>query len=364
MIGDTTNSKNSLVKIFLIFIILEIAILIVSGLLKYDVVLSIGGSILSGTIVGLFVTFSQAKISASIYEESRVRNRHLDDIKTFLKDEDAVAMAKIMINKDEHSKQFSDLEDIGMHWPEFSKKMRELSEIEQALQKNKEAIEENNLYLKTHTQEIIERVNLEIEKRNQILNFLPEFFNPGQDLSYIDLSSKSQDIKVSSELVSSFNGFISNLINTVRNELSRGEKAHVIFQQTLSISLSEDEKQFQRCTDTGANGCSCIISLFWMAWSDHIGSLANKSLHSVAYRTRFTQISNLKSLPIGFTFAVKEAIQSTLTKEEKIIDIMKLMEQKKEFKSKEIGLESEAEKIKLTIENSYFLKGDCPRITE
>ena len=72
----------------------------------------------------------------------------------------------------------------------------------------------------------------------------------------------------------------------------------------------------------------------------------------------------LTTPPIGFTFAVKEAIQSTLTKEEKIIDIMKLMEQKKEFKSKEIGLESEAEKIKLTIENSYFLKGDCPRITE
>ena len=364
MIGVTSNSKNSLVKIFLIFIILEIAILIVSGLLKYDVVLSIGGSILSGTVVGLFVTFSQAKISASIYEESRVRNRHLDDIKTILKNKDAVAMAKIMINRDEHRKEFSDIEDIGIHWPEFSKKMRELSEIEQGLQKNNEAIEENNLYLKNHAQEIIERVNLEIEKRNQTPNFLPEFFNPGHDLSYIDLSGKSRYIKASSELVSSFSGFINNLINTVCNELPRGEEAHVIFQQTLSNSLSEDGQQFQRCIGTGANGCISIISLFWGVWSDHIGSLADIPLHSAAYRARFTQISNLNSLPNGFTSAVKEAIQSTLTKEEKIIDIMKLMEQEKEFKSKEIGLKSEAEKIKITIENSYFLKGDCPRIKE
>ena len=43
---------------------------------------------------------------------------------------------------------------------------------------------------------------------------------------------------------------------------------------------------------------------------------------------------------------------------------MKLMEQEKEFKSKEIVLKSEVEKIKITIENSYFLKGDCSRITE
>lgn len=357
-------SRNSLVIIFIIFIILEIAILIVSGLLKYNVVLSIGGSILSGTIVGLFVTFSQAKISASIYEESRVRNRHLDDIKQFLKDKDAVAMAKIMINKEEDSKQFSNLEDIGVHWPEISKKLRDLSEIEQGFHKNKEAIEESNLYLKNHAQEIIERVHFEVEKRNQILNFLPEFFNPGQDLSYIDLSAKSQNIKASSELISSFNGFISNLINTVHNELSKGEKAHVIFQQTLSNSLSEDRGQFQRCIDTGANGCISVISLFWRVWSDHIGSLANIPLHSAAYRTRLTQISNLNSLPDKFTSAVKEAIKSTLTMEEKIIDIMKLMEQEKEFKSKEIVLKSEVEKIKITIENSYFLKGDCSRITE
>ncbi len=364
MIGDTTNSKNSLVKIFLIFIILEIAILIVSGLLKYYVVLSIGGSILSGTIVGLFVTFSQAKISASIYEESRVRNRHLDDIKQFLKDKDAVDLAGIMIHSDQHKKELFDLEDIDIHWPEFSKKMRELSEIELKLQKNKQGIEENNHYVKNHTQEIIERVNLEIEKRNQKLDFLPEFFNPGQDLSYIDLSGKSRDIKVSDELVGSFSGFINNLINTVHNELSRGEKAHVIFQQTLSNSLSEDGEEFQRCIDTGANGCISIISLFWRVWSDHIGSLANIPLHSAAYRARLTQISNLKSLPDKFTSAVNKAIQSTLTMEEKIIDIMKLMEQEKEFKSKEIGLKSEAEKIKITIENSYFLKGDCSRTKE
>ncbi len=364
MIGSTSDSRNSLAKIFIFFIVLEIVLLVLFGIIKNDIGVSIVGSILSGSIVGLLVTYSQAKISASIYEESRIKAQHLEDIKRFLKDKDADYLAKIMIDKDEHKKEFASLEDIFIHWPEFLNKIRELSEMKLNLQRIRDAKEENKLYLNAHAKEIIVRINLEIKKRNRMQNFIPEFFNTDQDFSYINLSDETPNIIIGAELVASFKGFINGLINTFQHEISGGEKANFTFQRKLSATLSEDEKQFQRGIDSGANSYTSVISLFWKTWSDYIGGLANKPLHYAAYEARITRIYDLKSVPEKFTFAVKESIQSTLAKEEKIIDIVKLMEQEEEFKSKEIGLKTEAEKIKITIENSYFLKGDCSRIKE
>ena len=364
-----SNSKNLLISIFIILIGLEIVVLIFFGIIQNAIGLSIIGSILSGTIVGVFVTFSQAKISASIYEESRVKTQHLDEIKQFLKNNDPVTLAKIMINSDEHKEEFFKLDHIKKHWPEFIKKMITLSEIEQNLQKNKEKYEEEQIYLKEHTQEIIERVNIEIEKWNQKLYFIPEFFHPGYNVSYVDPSGKSGIMKVSNELVSKFDGFVNNLINAVRNKTTKGEEVSYIFQNTLSISLSNDEKQFQNCIEKGTKrkgpiGCDCIIFQFYKAWLNLIGNLSDAPFHSLEYQTRFTEISDLKSFPEKFTSAVKESIQDTLSKEGKIVDIMKLIEQDLEFKSKENKFIAEVEEIKITIENSYFLNRDCTLIKE
>ena len=172
MTGILSNSRRLLIIIFIISIALEIVLLVYFVSINNSIGLSVVGSILSGTIVGVFVTFSQARISASIYEESRVKTQHLDDIKKFLKGKDAATLAKIMINKDQHSKEFIDLEDIGKHWPEFSRSLSSLSQVENESQKKDDELKKIKTELGNNIREIIREVNQEIEKKASKIRFL------------------------------------------------------------------------------------------------------------------------------------------------------------------------------------------------
>ena len=135
---------KSFVILISLFLALEIIVTIVLVYLKDYILVTISGSILSGTIVGGFVTFSQAKLSSSIYEESRVKYEHLNDIKKFLKGKKAEDLVKIKTRKEnDHQENVLLLNDVGIHWPKFSSLLDEVCENESNLQNIRSRIDES-----------------------------------------------------------------------------------------------------------------------------------------------------------------------------------------------------------------------------
>ncbi len=224
--------RKNLFYAILIALLIEIIAVIVFGYLKDNIIVTIVGSILSGTIVGALVTFSQANLSASIYEESRINNDHLNDLKTFLKGKGVSDLVMLMTMKDKENKQSEELfklEDIGIHWVNFSKKLKELCGENETLQEYNNLSQEKKHNLNEICPAILDKINKEVEKMNQENEFLLEFFQPGHDLSYISLAGSSQDIKNNVSLIALFNKFLLNQINAASVGSPRNNKTSAEF---------------------------------------------------------------------------------------------------------------------------------------
>ena len=193
---------------------------------------------------------------------------------------------------------------------------------------------------------------------------MPEFFQQGQNLSFINLKGVSQNFNASENLIGGFKNLIDEIIRSVQQELSSGKDAFTIFQSKLPEILTVHEKQFQECIKGMHDEYTSIIAYFWKNWSENIGGLANMPLHSATYRARFTKLSDLTPFPNKFTIAVKESIEAALFQDKNIAKVMSLIEYKANLGPERKKLVLDVEKEKSKIEDSYFLKGNCYRIKE
>lgn len=341
---------KSFVFLFSLFLVSEIIVTIVLVYLNDYILVTISGSILSGTIVGGFVTFSQAKLSSSIYEESRVKYEHLNDIKKFLKGKKAEDLVKIKTGKENgHQENVLLLNDVGIHWPKFSSLLGEVCKNESDLRNIHSRIDESINAIQAE-RNILEGICQEIENTGRNNRLLSDFFPPGYDISSIEVKGFSHIAKSNKELVEVFNGFLMNQINGTSAE----------FQSKFREHLKEDIKQFERCRLSKNNECShSLMAVFWKAWAAHIGEITNDPGKYAIFKARYTKISDLTGQPEIFTSTVREAIENVLKTEKIMKTILDLKDKAVRGERDNKAILAELEMEMMVIENSYYLRNDC-----
>lgn len=361
----TSFKRNKVIKYFLILIFPEVISLYIVSSLNDAVLTSIFASILSGTIIGVFVTYSQAKISASIYEEGRVMSEHLNDIKGFMKGKKASDLAEIMIRKESgHSRDLFMLNDVEIHWPDFSLKLKMYCKNEEDIEETYRTIDNYKKALQTE-QKILKRVLKEIENNSQNNEFLMDFFQPGVKLSHMDMKGSPDTTKNNKELVESFYGFLFNQISSSFGYEFNPKESYVKFQSKFHISLTEDIDQFETCRLSHTNDCpQSVIASFWKAWASYIKELTSDSRDIYLYELSCTNINDLTEKPEFFISTVREAIEYVLKTERSVGDIIGLYGQVEIYRNKKNALSSYIEKEATVIENSYYLKNRCELLNQ
>lgn len=214
---------------------------------------TIGVTVLSGSIVGTIVSYSQSAIGAALSENLRIRNEHLEDFKKIFTSKPTntiEGLTEYYCNKrNKFTTEKLLIDDIENHWKEFHSKFQNLVRKNDVLNNSKTTLSQKREgWIYSVSEESIKSFTQLLSADNSVIN---EFFQSPVDLKDINFDFWSSGSKAYSTSISKLQNKISRILDQIiQIELKESIKIEQEFFDKISEDLTHDGEALKTSIST------------------------------------------------------------------------------------------------------------------
>lgn len=285
-------------------IIVGVVLVLLGTSFGYSTLVPIGAAVLSGSIIGIVVSYSQASIAADISENVRIRNEHLEKFKEVFSSTPTNNPEGLVQFYSDQKNRFDDrkllIDDTLNHWESFYAKFQDLKIKLETLKKYQTTLlEKREGWIKSFAENSIKSFVKLIFTDEAVIN---EFFQTAVELKDVKLDSFSYDNKnFTSSLI-----LLQNILSRTIDEVIRiGQKEPVKIQEEFNhkisknlIQESELLKTFVRTNSSSGNTPFAVE--FWNCLLAMCKDIFGKIPPYRRYRSILSSIAELNSPPSNY----------------------------------------------------------------
>ena len=328
---------------------------------------TIGVTVLSGSIVGTIVSYSQSAIGADLSENIRIRNEHLEDFKKIFTSKPTntiEGLTEYYCNKrNEFTTEKLLIDDIENHWKEFHSKFQDLVRKKDVLNNSKTTLlQKREGWIRSVSEESIKSFTQLLSADNSVVN---EFFQSPVDLKDINFDFWSSGSKAYSTSISKLQNKISRILDQIiGNEPKESNKIEQEFLDKISEDLTHDGEVLK--TSIGIHYSYEDMLPFALDLFNNLFDTCKVFFGKIPpytrYRSIYGAIDELKSTPPSYFKHLVDDLPKIVTSlfganEELKRLIISISEKELEIKSIKTGLEEQLSMIR----TCHTLPGKCAR---
>ena len=326
---------------------------------------TIGVTVLSGSIVGTIVSYSQSAIGAALSENLRIRNEHLEDFKKIFTSKPTntiEGLTEYYCNKrNKFTTEKLLIDDIENHWKEFHSKFQNLVRKNDVLNNSKTTLSQKREgWIYSVSEESIKSFTQLLSADNSVVN---EFFQSPVDLKDINFDFWSSGSKAYSTSISKLQNKISRILNQIiENEPKESNKIEQEFLNRISKDLTDDGEALKTSISThNVRGDKLPFAVD--LWNNLLSTCRDffGNIHPYTrYHSIYGAIYELNSTPSNYFKHLVDDLPKIVTSlfganEELKRLIISISEKELEIKSIKTGLEEQLSMIR----TCHTLPGKC-----
>ena len=326
---------------------------------------TIGVTVLSGSIVGTIVSYSQSAIGADLSENLRIRNEHLEDFKKIFTTKPTNTIEGLTDYYRNKMNKFTTekllIDDIENHWKGFHSEFQDLVRKNDVLNNSKTTLfQKKEGWIYSVSEESIKSFTQLLSTDNSVIN---EFFQSPVDLKGINFDFWSSDSKAYSTSISELQNKISKILyQIIQNEPKESNRIEKEFLEKISKDLADDGEALKTSISTH-NFREDMLPFTVDLWNNLLNT-CKVFFGNIPPYTRYHSIhgaiNELNSTPSSYFKHViddlpKIVASSFGANEELKRLIMSISEKEMEIKSIKTGLEEQLSVIR----TYHTLPGKC-----
>ena len=327
---------------------------------------TIGVTVLSGSIVGTIVSYSQSAIGADLSENLRIRNEHLEDFKKIFTTKPTNTIEGLTDYYRNKMNKFTTekllIDDIENHWKGFHSEFQDLVRKNDVLNNSKTTLlQKREGWIHSVSEESIKSFTQILSADSSVIN---EFFQSPVDLKGINFDFWSSDSNAYSTSISKLQNKISRILDQIiENEPKESNKIEKEFFDKISEDLTHDGEVLKTSISTHTNLQGVMLSFSIDLWNNLLETckvFLGKIPRHTRYNSIYGAIGELKSTPSSYFKHLVSDLPKIVANlfganEELKRLIMSISEKKLEIKSIKTGLEEQLSMIR----TCHTLPGKC-----